>query len=97
MLPLSPVILKNGCTNHTSTGTPSSSETTVEKKKTNKRKETKEKFKNVQSSCMSVPSRALRLDTIRDLVAHVNLRRALALPTANAMLVYVGDPNRERI
>ena len=55
MLPLSPVILKNGCTNHTSTGTPSSSETTVEKKKTNKRKETKEKFKNVQSSCMSVP------------------------------------------
>jgi hypothetical protein len=46
---------KNPCTNHTSTGTPSSSETTVEKKKTNKRKETKEKFKNVQSSCMSVP------------------------------------------
>ena len=38
------------------------------------------------------PSRELRLNTIRDLVAHVNLRRALALPTANAMLVYVGDP-----
>jgi hypothetical protein len=50
-----------------------------------------------QSSCMSVPSRVLRLDTIRDLVAHGNLRRALALPTANTMLVYVGDPNKERI
>lgn len=58
-----------------------------------------------QSSCMSVPpyttyiapSRELRLNTIRDLVAHGNLRRALALPTANTMLVYVGDPNKERI
>ena len=44
---------------------------------------------------MSVPSRVLRLDTIRNLVAHGNLRRAPALPTANAMSVYVGPPTRE--
>ena len=34
-------------------------------------------------------SRELRLNTIRDYVAHKNFRRALALRSANASLVYV--------
>ena len=35
------------------------------------------------------PSRELRLNTIRDTIAHMNFRRALALRSANAPLVCI--------
>ena len=43
----------------------------------------------MRSNQLSYPaSRELRLNTIRDYIAHMNFRRALALRSANASLVY---------